>query len=304
MLGEMVVGDRTGRVVKTIGQPAISLMWPRFSPDGRRIVAALSDDSAARDLYTFDVATGSKTRLTFGSSAAFPRWAPGDRVLFESGAPGTSAPSSISLVSAVGGGKPETLVSGVFDPDISSDGRWLVYYRPTRERGADILALRLDPKSLRPVDGERERPVVASPGNEYKPAIHPTSTFLAYLGADSGRFELYLTRFPDGEGKWQVTSGGVDYAMWTPAGDGLLYAQGGRVMEVPIALRPSVVIGTPRIVLESVPTRALLAPTFDMTRDGKTIVFIRQPFSAGEAPGTITVVQNWVVEFEQRGVKN
>jgi hypothetical protein len=68
-------------------------------------------------------------------------------------------------------------------------------------------------------------------------------------------------------------------------------------MEVPISLGSAVAIGTPRVVLESASTRALLDQTFDMTKDGKAIVFIRRPLAAGEMLGAITVVQNWIEEF-------
>jgi hypothetical protein len=60
----------------------------------------------------------------------------------------------------------------------------------------------------------------------------------------------------------------ADYAMWAPAGDALLYAQGNRVMEVPITLGSSITVGAPRVALTAESTRALLDQTFDVTKDG------------------------------------
>jgi Tol biopolymer transport system component len=271
-----------------------------MSRDGQRVVATLRDQSGTRDLYSFDVASGRQTRLTFGSNPSTPRWVQGDRVLFQTGAPGTNARNFVALISGDGGGKPQELADYAFDPDISGDGRWLVFFRPSTGTGADILARSLDPTSLTPVQAQPDRPIVAGSGNERQPLLHPSGAFLAYVADDTGRPELYVTRFPDGQGKWQVSSGGVDYTTWTPSGDRLLYAQGGRVMEVAVKLGATVTIGTPRVVLEAAATRAVLDHTFDITTDDQ-LVFIRRPLSVGESVGTITVVQNWVEEFRGAG---
>ena len=245
----------------------------------------------------FDYLTGNRTRLTFGGRVTQAGWAPGNRVVYESGAPGMSTQSVVNLISAEGGGQPRQLVVNAYDAQVSADGCWVVYYRIRAETGADIYALPLDPQSLTPLRADAEQVVARTPSNERSPKVHPSGAYLAYLGQETGQNELYLTRFPSGEGKWQVSTGGADYATWTARGDALMYSHGARIIEVPMTFQPAVALGAPRVAFERGSTRAVLGAGFDVMNDGRTLVFKRVPPSAGEMTGVITVVQNWLEDF-------
>ena len=46
---------------------------------------------------------------------------------------------------------------------------------------------------------------VAGPGNEEVAGFSPDGRWVIYASDESGRLELYLTSFPDGEGRRQFT---------------------------------------------------------------------------------------------------
>jgi dipeptidyl aminopeptidase/acylaminoacyl peptidase len=60
-----------------------------------------------------------------------------------------------------------------------------------------------------PAAGGPLRILLASAGNERGAAFSPDGRWLAYISDESGRTELYVTRYPEGGAKWQVSSRGV-----------------------------------------------------------------------------------------------
>ena len=65
--------------------------------------------------------------------------------------------------------------------------------------GSDIVAIHLER------DGEVE-PLLVSDYDEHSPALSPDGKWLAYVSDEMGRDEVFVTGFPDLEGKWQVST--------------------------------------------------------------------------------------------------
>ncbi len=88
----MVLVDRAGAAHNT-GADSAFFYTPRLSPDGRR-VAVLRGTSTAYvnfDIWIFDLAQRTQTRLTFDTSAAWPVWSPdGRRIVYTRFSEGTS----------------------------------------------------------------------------------------------------------------------------------------------------------------------------------------------------------------------
>src|SRR5204862_506439 len=76
---ELTIFDRQGKVVKTVGPRAIYAQ-PVWSPDGSRIAVIKNDlDAENADLWVFDVATASSTRITTSQAreqVTAPVWSP------------------------------------------------------------------------------------------------------------------------------------------------------------------------------------------------------------------------------------
>ncbi len=61
-------------------------------------------------------------------------------------------------------------------------------------------------------------PIVQTPFDDVNPEVSPAGKFMAYQNVESGRNEIYLTSFPGGGARWQVSTGGGVDARWR--GDG------------------------------------------------------------------------------------
>ena len=75
---------------------------------------------------------------------------------------------------------------------------------------------------IRPVDGNAKPIAIVQPPspqfNLHDYRISPYSHWVAYVSDESGQEEVYLTSFPEGRGKWKVSSGGGAYPAWTGNG--------------------------------------------------------------------------------------
>jgi hypothetical protein len=144
----------------------------------------------------------------------------------------------------------------------------------------------------------REPESLQTPG--FGPKLSPDGRWLAYA---SGRpLEVFVQRFPDGGGKWQVSSGGGSNPVWSPDGREIFYQvvqQRTRFMVVPIETDPVFSAGSPRLLFEYADVQAsgtVGFPNYDVSPDGKTFVVVKRPPPVTE----FNVVLNWFEELERR----
>ena len=116
--------------------------------------------------------------------------------------------------------------------------------------------------------------------------------------------EVYLKRFPQGEGRWQVSVGGGTWPRFSKRGDKIYYARGEALMEVDLAAGPEPRLGAPREIFTRKPLGWPLIfgwpPGFDVS-----VGFMPSSFggvvveSEGNARdlGGIVVEENWTKEF-------
>ncbi len=84
-------------------------------------------------------------------------------------------------------------------------------------------------------------PMLNTPYAERDPKLSPDNKWLAYTSDENGAPELYVTPFPGGGSKWQVSSGGVvatdansNAEDWSPDGKSLHYRHGDKVYTVEV----------------------------------------------------------------------
>ena len=125
---------------------------------------------------------------------------------------------------------------------------------------------------------------------------------MAYMSDESGEWQVYLTRFPSAEGRWQVSNAGGQWPRWHAKGDRLTFVQGEDVMEVAVTGVGVPTLGRP----EKLFTRASTGmgsfgwyTGFDMAKDGSRFVCLR-PAGDRARPPSVTVIQNWYSEFKSR----
>jgi Tol biopolymer transport system component len=294
--GRLVWVDRDGGVESALGQPLEGLARPALSPDGQRIVASARQGGNV-DLWVYDLASDATSRLTFDDSQDFlPSWMPdGERVIYTTLTHGDATMPVLTIMPVDGSGESRELGPGIA-PCVSSDGKYLAYMRFGGGGNLDVSYMSLDGPS-EPV------PVMETGAMEQLPRISPDGRYLAYQSDASGRFEIYLTRFPDGTGRWQVSSGGGTFPRWGKSSGKLFYVQDNDLMEVEVAKEPALWIGTPRKLFSRPSTggATLLPGTrgFDVAGDGERFLMVENT-DPGGAWSRIMVIQNWFAAFRDR----
>ena len=191
-----------------------------LSPDGRRLAFAVDDGES--DIWSWDFARESLTRLTFGPAFDFlPRWMPdGRRIVFQSDRAGRP---NLFSVAADGSGSVERLTTSnnhQYPNSITPDGTVLLLCELRPKSGYDIFRLPLvaPPRgagSATVSDERRAEPtsLVSTTSVEYAANISPDGRYFAYQSTESGgRFAIYVRPYPEAaQGRWQISGGGGNH---------------------------------------------------------------------------------------------
>jgi Tol biopolymer transport system component/tRNA A-37 threonylcarbamoyl transferase component Bud32 len=210
--------DRSGKALSKVAERAFYKGAGRISPDGKRLALSMGDPQA--DIWVLDLDRGSRTRLTFGGATHLePSWsADGQRVCYTR-QNGTTVMTGTSLRARVanGGGQEEVLMETnpstpvvLLSPQWSPDGRYLVHLEQSGPTGAGVWAL--------PLTGEKKPFPIVQPqvpqSRVVQYRLSPDGRWVAYSSTESGREEVYVTHFPSGQGRWQVSQNGGTFPAW------------------------------------------------------------------------------------------
>jgi WD40-like Beta Propeller Repeat len=157
--------DRGGREVP-LGTPPRAYVYPRLSPDGTRVALDIRDQEG--DIWIFDLARKTLTRLTFGPALEFLGvWTPDSReVIFSSGEfGGNRGPRSLFRRAADGTGTAEQLIEERGLPyAVTPDARSLIFSSSRQQPGTPVTEGDL---MLLPLMGERRpQPLLQTPYDE------------------------------------------------------------------------------------------------------------------------------------------
>jgi hypothetical protein len=212
--------DRAGREVGSVG----TATWYdslALSPDGKGIAATASPfaPTASNDLWVLDPFSGNRSRLTFTPGSEFqPIWSPdGMKILFSNVVTG---PFNIYVKDATGSGEEQLLVKSenwVFADDWSLDGRFVLYEETNPKTNYDLWVM--------PMFGDRTPFVLLnSPSLENHGVFSPNGKYFAYSSDVTGRAEVCVQTFPDvTRGKWQISTGGGTWPVWSKGSKELFY---------------------------------------------------------------------------------
>jgi Tol biopolymer transport system component len=285
------------------GKPAGSVAqqeryyYPALSPDDSKIaVSFFSGLQGTADIWIIDLKRGTKSRLTFGPATQISTvWSrDGKTIYYASNVSGTH---HIFSKPADGSGTEQTVLAS---PDasevpycLSPDGKYLVYTNKVMNdprNGVDIYALPL-------TGGGKPFPVVHTQFDDTGPSLSPTGKWMAYQNNESGRNEVYISLFPGGGARWQVsTSGGVD-AAWRGDGKELYFLDpSDNLMAVDVdESGGSPRLGVPHALFQAVGIQRQVG-TFAVTTDGKK--FLINNGSANQDSEPLTVVTNWTADLK------
>jgi eukaryotic-like serine/threonine-protein kinase len=287
---------RDGKQTGAIAQPD-RYFYPALSPDGTHLaVTIFSGIAGSGDIWIFDLARGTKTRLTFGPSVQHsPLWTPDRKTLFYAS---TAKGNHIYAKAADGSGSERvvlestgvTEVPGSFSPD----GRYLVYSRRAisgSQTSADLWVL--------PLFGDgKPFPIVQTTFDDINPAVSPDGKWMAYQNNESSRMEIYITAFPGGGAKWQVSSNGGAGARWRRDGKELFFLDPtDNLVAVDVnSSGKAVQLGVPHTLFPAVAIQRQQGP-YDVTADGKKFLINSSNVKEGSEP--VTLLQNWTAEVKK-----
>jgi len=214
--------DGAGKMLPLLSTPGAYVL-PRFSPDGRRLALTITGGTGT-DIYLYDWQRETMTRLTFTGHAHVPVWTPdGMRLAFQSSADGFG----IWWIRTDGSGDPERLLDTGTNSvpwSFTPDGRRLAYFEGTGATAYDIWTLPLDPADPQHVKAGSPELFLRTLSDELAPVFSPDGRWIAYRSNESGVFEIYVRPFPPGRGgKWQISSEGGMYGLWSNNGRELFY---------------------------------------------------------------------------------
>ncbi len=271
--GHLTWFDRQGNRVGTVGEAGVYRTLS-VSPDGKRVAAERTEQGTQnRDIWIFDAAGGTGTRLTTDPAwDAFPVWSPdGSRIVFTSNRGGTF---DLYQKAAKGSGTQELFYKsgeGKGPNSWSSDGKYLVYYSIGQPTHLRLLA----------VNGPPERPAIPVVDNQFSSITGKFSRdgrWIIYSSNESGMTEVSVRPFDSATGTIGnavvLTSDGGRYPLWRGDGKEIYYMNGdGMVMAMEVAPGKTFGKGPPKPLFKA-PAGVLF---WDVSPDGKRFLMPATP---------------------------
>jgi eukaryotic-like serine/threonine-protein kinase len=123
----------------------------------------------------------------------------------------------------------------------------------------------------------------------------PDGKWVAYASNESGRWEVYVTSFPEARGKWQVSAEGGEQPRWRGDGKELFYLSAdAKVMAVPLKGGGGFDPGAPVMLFQTNPKETLASSEqfiYDLDPSGQRILVNTQVRNVEVQP--MTVVLHW-----------
>jgi Tol biopolymer transport system component len=278
-----------GRDGKPVSPPVrfrgLTRTW-ELSPDGTRVTR-----STAGDVWIETLNLAGTTRITakpeLGNFNA--RWSGnGSQILF---ARGLASDVHLFLKPADGREAERQLTNspGRRSPSgMSADDKWIVYDEVNATTLSDIW--------VADVATGQSRPFAQTSANETYGKFSPDGKWIAYQANDTGRYEVFVRSFPDGQQVVRLSTDGGVNPMWSPKGDELFFrGLGGRMMTVRLSAGPAFKAEPPQALFDVRPYENVFA----ISPDGQRLLMM--PLIASEQSATrINVVLNFLTELRQR----
>lgn len=150
-----------------------------------------------------------------------------------------------------------------------------------------------------PLFGDRKPfPVVQTAFDKNGPVLSPDGKWLAYHTNESGRNEVYISAFPGGGAKWQVSTNGGTSPRWRKDGKELFFLDpADNVVAVDVNTANNAVrLGVAHSLFQANVIERQSGP-YDVTADGKKFLVNVGDLKEGSEP--LTLVLNWTAELKK-----
>ncbi len=279
--------DRAGKELGRIGDIGI-LANPNISPDGTRVAFDVADPNAKNiDVWIYDVARNTSTRFTFdpaeettgvwtrdGKAIAY-RSASHDEILRLKNSSGFDADRGMA-------GPPPGIIDIMPNSFASGDEKMLATALVTAG-GTSLEEVSLPDKKVSPF----------LPGKSDKAdgQISPDGKWVAYESDETGEWEVFISPYPGGGGKLQVSRGGGVEPRWRGDGKEIFYLDPkGNLVSVAVDSEGSLSTGSPTVLFQAHGRAEVSSSdlfTYDVTPDGKRFLIDRYVKPAQTPPLSI-----------------
>jgi serine/threonine-protein kinase len=290
--------DRAGNSSSLVPTPG-RYGWMRLSPDGQRL-ALTTYESGIASISVYDVKSAEMTRVTTrpGEYTGLT-WMPDGKLAF-GGAAGLGWVDSKGSADSV----PLMSISTAQTPwsfDVS--GARLAYYQRGADTGFDLWTVPVI-RTGHGLSPGRPEPFLRTQAFEVYPSFSPDGRWLTYASNESGRWEIYVRRFPDdGTTKVRVSTSGGVVPYWSSNGHELLYrTEGNRVMVVRYKIAgASFTVSEPGPWSELTLADTGVLPNFAVDTSGERVLALMPaPQHPPQAPDHVTVILNFDEQLRRR----
>ncbi len=126
---------------------------------------------------------------------------------------------------------------------------------------------------------------------------------MAYESNVSGRFEVFIERYPELGSRQQISTAGGRRPVWSRNGRELVFSSvdSRQMLAVPVQPGTTLVAGRPQMLFEFAMAPALGGNrTWELTPDGRFVVIRSgQAEAGGSAPPNLILVLNWFEELKR-----
>jgi eukaryotic-like serine/threonine-protein kinase len=267
----------------------------RISPDGTSIACLIYEQAGEPNIWVLGLAGGSRFRVSSGGIADMPVWSRDGRTIYYAYSE-RSGHFQIYQRPTDGSRAPRLLFAtptASQPEDVSTDGKWLLYQQSIRDAPqfgvlkAFPLAGGDQPVSILDRVDFTSNSVLRLGGSDW----------VAYQSSDSGRAEVYVTRFPNTGARYQVSLAGGIQPVWAKDGKQLYFLDAGQRLSVAEVRtdKDAVQVGPPRTLFQTNVMASLSGAGYDLARDGRFLML----YWAFDTAAPMTMVANWDAELKK-----
>jgi serine/threonine protein kinase len=284
-VGRIVRIDRKGKSVE-LDMPLRIYGVFDLSPDQSKLAVHVADFKDFISIY--DLNSEEMRRLPAAEELGWPQWSPeGNSIAFR---------ISSEFVSKIG---IYDVGSGKFRDIVEDKTEVIPCWAPS---GDLLMVSSFERGDIGFFDLQRDTEVqwFKTPNvQEYLSSFSPDGNWIAYTSDKTGRLEIWIRSFPDGEISHQISSSGGWEPIWLPSGE-LFYRLGSRFMSTQISTKPTVRWDSPQLVWEDADFVDTPGISYDVTPDGRYLYYIKSTRESN--PNRIHVVHNWVEEIKRQSI--
>ncbi len=289
----LLVMDSTGTILDTVGEQT-QQYTPRFSPDGESVASDVRDENTdGTDIWIHNIQRGIRTRFTFDSADEFtPTWSPtGDRIAYVAQ---VDSITHVLVKTTSGVGEPELLAeingNSLFLMSWSADGK-LLFAENSSNVQTDTWVIPLD-TSIQPY------PLLEAQFDETEAVLSRDGQWMAYTSDETGQSEVYVSPFPELNGKWQVSIDGGAKPRWSSDGRRIYYLDDDDFINVAHVSAIGSVFKAGK-VSKLFQVRGFRLGTVYDVHDSPLRFLVNQVAGDGNATTQISFINNWQVGFSK-----